>query len=170
GGRLAPRPSHTYSGAGGYADAVVANDRAVAVDERYIAEAKPTGMYPMMYYPHNIDFLWNAASMDGRSAETIGAARRIGDMLAAHTEMVRQLPDIEGVLVAPHLALARFGRWQEVLDEPAPPEDLPFATGIHHYARGLAFARTGRVDDAAEELAALRKIAAETPPDRPLQQ
>jgi tetratricopeptide (TPR) repeat protein len=121
-----------------------------------------------MYLPHNIDFLWAAASMEGRSAETIAASRELA--AAATPEMVREMTDIEGALVAPLFALARFGRWQEILAEPAPPDDLPFASGSWHYARGLAFARTGRREQAARELAALERIAAATPPERSLGQ
>ena len=31
--------------------------------------------------------------------------------------------------------LVRFGRWDEILAEPAPPADLPCAVGTWHYAR-----------------------------------
>jgi tetratricopeptide (TPR) repeat protein len=163
-GHLVHMPSHIYLRVGRYDDATEANRRAVAADRRYLARAKPTGIYPMMYYPHNIDFLWAAASMEGRSAETIGAAR---DLARETTpEMARQMPDIEGGLVAPLFAFARFGRWQEILAEPAPPADLPFASGIWHYARGLAFVRGKQLADADREHAALVKIAAATPPER----
>jgi hypothetical protein len=55
----------------------------------------------------------------------------------------------------PYHALVRFGRWEEMLDEPAPGEELPFATALWHYARGVALANLGRVDKAREELAAV---------------
>jgi tetratricopeptide (TPR) repeat protein len=167
-GHLVHMPSHIYMRVGRYDEAVAANERAVAADREYIARVKPAGMYPMMYYPHNLDFLWAAASMEGRSADTIRVARE----LAAETtaEMARQMSDIEGGLVAPAVALARFGRWQEVLAEAAPPDDLPFARGMWHYTRGLAFTRTGRLDEAAKELKQVRAVAAVTPPGRMIQQ
>ena len=56
---------------GRYADAAEANRRAIAVDVQYIERVKPEGIYPMMYYPHNIHFLWAAASMEGRSQEAL---------------------------------------------------------------------------------------------------
>jgi len=161
-------PSHIYMRVGRYGDAVAANERAVAVDQHYIATAKPTGLYPMMYYPHNLDFLWNAASMEGKSAETIRAARDVAG--AASPEMVRQMTDIEGALVAPLFALARFGRWEEILKEPAPPDDLPFASGAWHYARGLALARTNHAKEADAEQAALHRITVATSPTRTLGQ
>jgi tetratricopeptide (TPR) repeat protein len=167
-GHLVHMPSHIYMRVGRYGDAVEANARAIAVDERYLARAKPAGIYPMMYYPHNIDFLWNAASMQGRSAETIAAARRLAGVTTVET--ARQMPDLEGALVAPVFALVRFGRWQDVLAERAPPDDLPFTRGSWHYGRGLAALRTGDRPGAARELEALRAIAAATPPERVLMQ
>jgi tetratricopeptide (TPR) repeat protein len=122
----------------------------------------------MMYYPHNLDFLWSAASMEGRSADTIQAARELSAQ--ATPDMVRQMTDIEGAVVAPLFALARFGKWNEILNEPAPPDDLPFASGIWHYARGLAFTRTGGLGEAKKELTALEAITAATSPTRSLGQ
>jgi tetratricopeptide (TPR) repeat protein len=57
-GHLVHMPSHIYIRTGRYADATDTNVRAVAVDEKYIREQKPQGPYPMMYYPHNIDFIY----------------------------------------------------------------------------------------------------------------
>lgn len=36
----------------------------------------------------------------------------------------------------PYYALVRFGKWQDILDEPAPDEDLLYPTAVWHYARG----------------------------------
>jgi tetratricopeptide (TPR) repeat protein len=62
----------------------------------------------------------------------------------------------------------RFGMWNEILREPTPPEDLPFATGSWHYARGIAFTELGRPDEALKESVALEKILQQTPANRPL--
>jgi tetratricopeptide (TPR) repeat protein len=163
-GHLVHMPSHVYMRVGRYPEATDANRRAVAVDERYIAAAKPDGVYAMMYYPHNIHFLWAAASMEGRSAEAIAAARKVGDQLKP--EMVRAMPATEFVVPTPLFALVRFGRWPAILQEPAPPDDLEYALGVWHYARGVAFVATGQLDDAAKEQAALAALAEAMPADR----
>ena len=62
-------------------------------------------------------------------------------------------------------ALARFGRWDDLLKEPAPPEGLPYMRAVWHYARGLAFAGKGRVDEAAQSLDSLSAIRDATPED-----
>ena len=59
----------------------------------------------------------------------------------------------------PFEALLRFGRWQEILAEPAPDERLRIARALRHHARGVALAVTGDLPGAALELAALRAEA-----------
>jgi tetratricopeptide (TPR) repeat protein len=162
-GHLLHMPSHIYLRTGRYADAAEANRLAIAADERYIAAVHPSGLYPMMYYPHNIDTLWVSASMEGRSAEAIRAARDVSSK--ASPEMVREMPGAEFATPKAYFALARFGRWEEILVEPAPPADLLYATAMWHYARGLAFAATGRFAEAEQERAALVAVADKLPPD-----
>jgi tetratricopeptide (TPR) repeat protein len=67
---------------------------------------------------------------------------------------------LEEFVSIPILTLVRFGQWDAVLGEPAPAPERIYLSGIHHYARGLAYTRTGRLDEARAELGALRKIAA----------
>src|SRR5262249_40627608 len=79
-GRLAPEaghlvhmPAHIWIRVGRYADAEVSNVIAARVDSAYVAEHQPQGLYPMMYYPHNVHFIWSAACMEGRSAVALAA-------------------------------------------------------------------------------------------------
>ncbi|MGE0821860.1 MAG: hypothetical protein AB7G75_09910 [Candidatus Binatia bacterium] len=163
-GHLVHMPSHIYLRVGLYEDAGESNERAVEVDEAYIEKEQPTGLYPMMYYPHNIDFLWAARHMEGRSREAIAAARR----LAARTtpEVAREAPPLEAWTAMPLCALVRFGKWDEILTEPRPPKDLVYMTAIWHYARALAFVRQDKVADAKKEFAQLETIANEMDAER----
>jgi tetratricopeptide (TPR) repeat protein len=163
-GHLVHMPAHVYMRVGRYGDAAESNRRAIAVDEAYIARERPQSVYPMMYYPHNIHFLWAAASMQGRSREALQAARK----LAEHTspEALREMPMLELFAPTPLFALARFGRWEALLAEPAPPEEFPVVAGIWHYTRGLALAATSRLDDAAREQGEVERLAAAVPEDR----
>ena len=38
------------------------NEMAIAADEDYISQCRAQGLYPMAYYPHNLHFLWFAAT------------------------------------------------------------------------------------------------------------
>jgi tetratricopeptide (TPR) repeat protein len=163
-GHLVHMPAHVYMRLGRYADAVRANEHAAHTDETYFEGRRPSGIYPI-YYIHNLHFLWAAAMMEGRSAEAIGAARRVAKQVPV--EMARNLPAAEAFVPTPLLALARFGRWAEILNEPAPPADLRFATAMWHYARGLALAETGRTAEAGASLDSLTAIAEKFPADRP---
>lgn len=162
-GHLVHMPSHIFVRVGRYADASDANEQAVLADRRYIRERRPEGIYPMMYFPHNLHFLSVSASMEGRSAVAVRAARELADAVPDHN--VRHMPMLEMFRPALLFALVRFGRWDDVLAEPAPPPELRYTTGIWRYARGRALAATGRDDDAAREAAALRAIASESSED-----
>jgi len=163
-GHLVHMPSHVYMRVGRYADAAAANRHAIAVDQQYLAVAKPDGVYPMMYYPHNIHFLWAAASMEGRSADALQAAQAVAAQLSP--DMLRAMPMVEAFDVTPLYALARFGQWNELLQQAAPAEEFNFSLAIWHYARGLALAATQQYDAAAQEQAAVAALAAEMPADR----
>jgi tetratricopeptide (TPR) repeat protein len=163
-GHLVHMPSHIYWRVGRYSDAVTVNTAATKADRAYFTTAQPSPIYRGLYYPHNIDFIWQSASMQGRSAETIRAAREFAENAPA--EMIKQMPDMETAPVAPIVALARFGRWDEVLAYPAPPRDWPYTSGVWRYARGLAFNAKGQAADATRELRELENILKSVPPER----
>ncbi len=148
-GPLVHMPSHIYMRLGLYHDAARSNARAVEGDEACIEAEAPQGMYPNMYYPHNIDFLWAAQQMEGRSAEAIDTAHKLAERVPV--EMARQIPPLEAWTAAPLCALVRFGKWDAVLKEPRPPAALAYMTGLWHYARALALLATGRLAEARLE-------------------
>ena len=158
-GHLVHMPSHIYQRVGRYADSARSNELAVLADEDYIVQCRAQGLYPMGYYPHNIHFLWFAASADGRSELAIDSARKVASTIP--DEAVKELPMLSGFRIVPYYALTRFGRWDEMLDEPAPPEFALFLTGMWHYNRGLAFVGTGQLDRAQNALEEVLRIAAD---------
>jgi tetratricopeptide (TPR) repeat protein len=163
-GHLVHMPSHIYWRVGRYADAVASNVAAVEADRAYFRTAEPSPIYRGLYHPHNIDFIWQAASMDGRGAETLRAAREFASQ--APPEMIREMPGMETAPVAPIVALVRFGRWDEVLRVAAPPREWLYTTGIRHYARGLAFNAKGQDAPARRELQELETVLASVPAER----
>jgi tetratricopeptide (TPR) repeat protein len=163
-GHIVHMPSHIYWRVGRYADAVAINVAAVRADRRYFTTARPSPIYGGLYYPHNLDFIWQSAAMQGRSADTIRAAREFAD--AAPPAMIKEMPDMETAPVAPFVAFARFGRWDEVLRYPAPPAEWPYTRGVWHYARGLAFNAKGQAAEARRELGELEAVLQSVPPER----
>jgi predicted Zn-dependent protease len=162
-GHLVHMPAHVYMRVGRYDLAVQHNQHAIHEDVAFIERRHPGGPYPLVYTTHNYHFLWSALTMQGRANEAIQAAREVGQRAPA--EAVRQIPPLEYFSPTPYLALARFGRWNEVLEEPAPPEDLKYTTGFYHYTRGLAFSATGKPAQAKTERDKLAEIEAAMPTD-----
>ncbi|HEM46462.1 MAG TPA: hypothetical protein ENO23_05380, partial [Alphaproteobacteria bacterium] len=158
-GHLVHMPSHIYLRVGRYHDASLANEKAAAADESYITQCRAQGFYPAAYYPHNVHFLYASSAFEGRSAVSIGAARKLSANMTQ--EIVAQVPITEEFVPMELFALARFGRWDELLAAPAPPAGWRYATGVWHYGRGLARAASGDLPGARDELATLEAIASE---------
>jgi tetratricopeptide (TPR) repeat protein len=157
-GHVVHMPSHIYQRLGRYADSARANELAIAADEDYISQCRAQGLYPMAYYPHNVHFLWFAATMEGRGAVAVEAARKVASKV--DDQALSELPLLAAFRVIPYFALTRFGHWDEMLAEPAPPAESLFLAGIWHYARGLAFLAKGEIDAAEAELGEVERLAA----------
>jgi tetratricopeptide (TPR) repeat protein len=127
-GHLQHMPSHIDARVGQWLAAVEANRKAIAAEKEY-RRLSPRQDYYMSYMQHNHGFLSFACMMLGRSAEAIAAGRDAVTMLPA--EWVREnAAVIDGYLTVHMDALKRFGRWDDILALPAPPDYLPFTTSM----------------------------------------
>ena len=156
-GHLVHMPGHIYQRVGRYADAMKANQLAILADEDYIAQCRAQGIYPLGYYPHNIHFLWFAASMAGQGKIALDAANKTAQ--AIPTEALKELPILQGFVLVPDFTLVRFGKWDEILAAPALRADTLYTQGVRHYARGMAFIRKKNFDAARKEIEDVRRIA-----------
>lgn len=160
-GHLVHMPGHVYIRVGRYVDAIEANRHAVHADETYIRDQRPgMGVYTAGYYPHNYDFMAFAAALAGRAETAVDAAERMAGLIS--DEMVRApgMDFLQLFVTRPLQMQVRFGRWDDVLATPAPPEDLPVARAVWHYARGRAHLGLGDRAAAERELDALRTAVA----------
>ena len=165
-GHMVHMPGHIYQRVGRYNDAIRSNELAVQADEDYITQCRAQGLYPMGYYPHNIHFLWFAATFDGQSAKAIEAARKVAAKI--DDGALKEVPITAGFRVVPYLALTRFGKWEEMLKEPQPPASSAYLTGMWHYARGLAFIAKNQLSAADQELAKLKVVLKDKSLEAPL--
>jgi tetratricopeptide (TPR) repeat protein len=169
-GHLVHMPTHIYLRVGRYDEVSTLNERAIEADRRYLGPdrlkldlSKGIDTYRVMYYTHNLHFRWEGLCMEGRSADAIAEAREVA--ANAPPEAVRMMPPMEFWCPIPIYTLVRFGKWDDMLKEPAPPPDLRFATGMWHYGRAMALIATGKPGDAMVERDSLAAIEAATPPD-----
>ncbi|WP_324984667.1 hypothetical protein [Nostoc sp.] len=151
-GHLVHMPSHIYFRVGDYEGAMQANKQAIAQDDTYIKKYQVQGTYAMMYYNHNIHFLMVASSMAGKYKDALQAAETL---VANATAIDPYAPMLEGFLGSKMLIQTRFSDWDAILKTPAPDAKLPTTTALWHFARGMASAATGKLEDAAIESRAL---------------
>jgi tetratricopeptide (TPR) repeat protein len=161
-GHIVHMPAHVYIRTGDYEAAVKTNEQAAEVDRAYIKATGVQGIYPMMYYSHNLHFVAMCGAMNGRYAE----ARKNADLLAANVgPHVKEMPPLEGFMTIPMAVEIRFHHWNEILKMPAPDPSMKATTGFWHFARGLALAGTGNVTGAEAEYKIVSDAQAATPPD-----
>jgi tetratricopeptide (TPR) repeat protein len=160
-GHMVHMPGHIWNRVGRFDESERLNVRAVTVDSLYATKHRPRGAYPLIYIPHNVHFVWWAAANTGRRAVAMAAARRLTEMVP-HA-LVREIPPIEFWSPVPYYTMVRFGRWDEMLNEPAPPLDLRFTTGMWHYGRGMALVAKGDLAGAGAARDSVLAIAAAIP-------
>ncbi|MDZ7962921.1 MAG: hypothetical protein RMY34_34505 [Aulosira sp. DedQUE10] len=151
-GHLVHMPSHIYFRVGDYSKAVQSNALAIALDEIYIAKNHVEGVYPAMYYSHNVHFMAVAAAMAGRYQDALQAADKLVTMA---TPFVSQEPMVEGYLGTKLLIQVRFSDWDAILKSAAPDDKFVTTKALWHFARGMANASTGKLEDAQSDRTAL---------------
>jgi tetratricopeptide (TPR) repeat protein len=161
-GHIVHMPAHVYIRTGDYAAAVKTNEEAAAVDRAYIQRSGAQGIYPMMYYSHNLHFIAMCSAMTGDYAESHKAA----EMLATHVgPAVKDMPPLEGFMTIPMAVDVRFHKWDAILATKAPDAEMKAATGFWHFARGIALAGKGRTSEAEAEYKILAEAEKAIPPD-----
>jgi tetratricopeptide (TPR) repeat protein len=161
-GHIVHMPAHVYIRTGDYAAAVKTNEEAAAVDRAYIESSGVQGIYPMMYYSHNLHFIAMCSAMTGDYTE----ARKAAEMLAAHVgPAVKDMPPLEGFMTIPMAVNVRFHKWDAILAMKAPDAEMKTTTGFWHFARGMALAGTGRTSEAEAEYKIVAEAEKATPPD-----
>jgi tetratricopeptide (TPR) repeat protein len=159
-GHLVHMPSHIYLLVGDYEAAAKLNKAAAHTDHQYIEKEQVKGVYPMLYYHHNLHFVAAANIMLGRHGEAKEAAKQLSASVAHHAGDIPEM----GVFITeyfgpyPMFVALRFSDWPTVLNMTKPGADLPISNGLWHYARGVAFIQTGEVEKAKNERGELAKV------------
>jgi tetratricopeptide (TPR) repeat protein len=161
-GHLVHMPAHIYIRTGYYDAAIKTNEKAAAADRAYIEASGVQGLYPMMYYSHNLHFIAISAGMTGQFSEAKRAAAQLADNVRLH---VKDMPPLEPFMTMPTAVLIRFHRWHDILQLPTPDPSMKIETSFWHFARGMAFAGIGKLSEAQAEHGKLVAIENATPAD-----
>lgn len=154
-GHLLHMPSHIDILCGHYENAVIANSRAIAVDQKYVDVAGVHNVYTM-YRVHNLHFKIYAAMFMGQRQTALDTAN---ELVAALPEEVLRIEEpsmadvLESLVSMKQHVLIRFGEWQAILAEPLPADQELYChtTALLHYAKGIAHAARGDVVAAEQE-------------------
>lgn len=154
-GHLNHMPTHLDVLCGDYRRAIASNSHAIRADEKFLAKAGPLNFYTL-YRAHNYHFRIYAAMFAGQSKVALDTIAQLEASIPEELLRVSSPPMadwLEGILAMRVHVLIRFGRWQEVVDLPLPGDQSLYSvtTAMLHYAKGVAFAATGRVEHALKE-------------------
>lgn len=171
-GHLEHMPTHLDVLCGDYRRVVASNLDAVAVDERFLAERGPMNFYSL-YRSHNYHFAIYGAMFSGQSRVALEIAARLENSIPEELLRVPSPPMadwLESFVAMRVHALIRFGRWDDVLRLPLPADAELYCvtTAMTHYARGVALAVLGRVEEAETERALFAGAVARVPESRTL--
>jgi tetratricopeptide (TPR) repeat protein len=147
-GHIVHMPSHIYLRVGEMQEAAAVNVTASEVDRKYIERSGAKGVYPLMYYSHNLHFVSYARMMQGKFDEALDYARRLHKNVEGSVD---EMPMIAPYGTFEWLVLTRFGKFNEMLNQPAPQEKNLYLHAMYRYARGVSYAGLGKVRDAEGE-------------------
>jgi tetratricopeptide (TPR) repeat protein len=156
-GHLVHMPSHIYIRTGRYADAVNANQKAIAADEAYFAVAPKPDFYAL-YFVHNIHFLAYAAMMEGRYQTAMDAARKIETQIPQQF-LEEYVTIADGFMTTALHVMLRFGKWDDILAESEPPEWRWLSRAERHFARSVAYSALGDLKNARAEIEQMDAVA-----------
>ncbi|TXL72684.1 hypothetical protein FHP25_24335 [Vineibacter terrae] len=169
-GHLIHMPTHIDVLCGNYRDVLVYNQKAIAVDRKYLAREGAMNVYAL-YRTHNHHFAIYGAMFLGQYAPALQAAQELIDTTP---EALMRIPSppmadfVEGYIPMKQHVLVRFGKWREIIDQELPRDrDLYCATtAMMLYAKGLAHSVLGEIAAAEQARAAFREARARVPDTR----
>ncbi|OFB43876.1 hypothetical protein BA059_03030 [Mycolicibacterium sp. (ex Dasyatis americana)] len=165
-GHLQHMASHIDVLCGDYRNSVTANLAAVQADRKFLTREGPLNFYSL-YRAHDLHFVVYSAMFEGSSQTALQAAQELADQLTPEVLSICSPPMadwLEAFVPLRVHVLVRFGRWDDLIAVPLPadPELYCTTTATVHYGRGIAYAATGRIEQARcerdEFLAAYRRI------------
>jgi len=159
-GHLVHMPAHIYYRLGRYKDSLSINQSAVKVDEGYIKQFAPQGVYPLGYYSHNLHFVMISAQMSGEAEIVTGAASKLAANIP--DEVAKAVPLVVPMKAGPYFAHAQFSELPVVLSLADPGKELPYLQVAWRYARGVAFAQSGNLEAARTQVAEIDRLVSTT--------
>ncbi|QKC84405.1 tetratricopeptide repeat protein [Mesorhizobium sp. NZP2077] len=155
-GHMNHMPGHIHVLCGDYEKAKLASEKAVRANDLYLAYAdEPT--YYLLGCCHDLHLMMFTCMFLGQYRPALWAADKVRSLV---TRDVVSLPDrpkltqtVEGYHAMKSHVQVRFGRWREIIDEPAVKEPglYVLTAAMQHYAKGVAHATLKQFTEAERE-------------------
>ena len=170
-GHMNHMPGHIYVLCGEYEKAKVASEKAVRANDMYLAYADaPT--YYLLGCCHDLHLMMFTCMFLGQYAPALWAADKVRSLVTRNVVSIPDRPKltqtVEGYHAMKSHVLVRFGRWQEIVDEPMAdePELYVLTTAMQHYAKGVAHATLRDFANAELHRELFHRHLARIPPER----
>ncbi|MGB0717480.1 MAG: hypothetical protein ACPGXK_16505, partial [Phycisphaerae bacterium] len=148
-GHLRHMPSHIYAQVGMWDRSIEQNEKAIAADDKYRELVADPGMHTG-YMAHNAHMLSFSAMMVGKEEQAMMAAAKMKEGISPILIMLFG-QFIDPMMGTRYDVMKRFGRWDEILKEPAPSGNLPITTAVWRAHRAIALAAKKEFDEARRE-------------------
>ncbi|MBL0901529.1 MAG: tetratricopeptide repeat protein, partial [Reyranella sp.] len=171
-GHLIHMPTHIDVLCGNYRDVVVYNQKAVAVDRKFLAREGAMNVYAL-YRSHDHHFVVYGAMFLGQYTPALAAAQELIDTTPEELLRIPSPPMadfIESYLAVKQHVLVRFGKWREILAQELPKDQALYCgtTAMTLYAKGVAHSVLGEIEAAERMREAFRAAKARVPESRRL--
>lgn len=169
-GHLAHMPSHLDILVGDYRRAISANAKAVRADEKFVKLRGASDFYTI-YRMHDYHSLIYAAMFAGQYQVSMDAVEQMESALPDGQLRVQSPPMADWLetfrSIRPHV-LIRFGKWQDIINLSVPTDQELYCvtTATIHYAKGVAWAATGNVQESSRERELFLQAKARVPSSR----
>ena len=156
--------SHIYVHTGDHASIMNINEDVFPQLEAYRERIGEADFFYVVEGSHERRFVVETLDDSGRREEAVRKADELVEWVEPYLDEAPWLADNAAV---PILTRIHFAMWDELLDLPLPGggPDRPAPTGFYHFGRAMAFAATGRLDEATLERDALQQLRQHMPAD-----
>ncbi|KAK0375080.1 TPR domain-containing protein [Colletotrichum limetticola] len=169
-GHLEHMPTHLDIICGEYRRAIASNSDAIRADSKFLAREGPLNFYTL-YRSHDFHFRLYAAMLCGQSRVALITVEELESTISEDLLRVESPPMadwLEGFLGMRMHALIRFGRWEAIhaLELPRDPKLYCSTTAMTHYAKGIAYAVQGRIEEAEKQRVLFAEAVKRVPESR----
>ena len=153
-------PSHIYLRTGFYQKGIDVNTNAVNSYKRSIPLYAPVTGADFLYIIHNLHMKANNAMLAGNYKVAEAAAKETRESVPVdYLSMAAPIGNVlQYIHMTPVFNQIRFGKWDEILQEPQPDKAHVYSNVLYHFARGLAYSRKNDRNAASHELDAMREF------------